>query len=256
MHVAIAQGPAPPNGSPIYRLANHVSACNVAGDVILLDMRADQYIGVAESDGEVLADLVQDWPRTSKRMSSRISESTDAQLLAEQMVTDGLLIRASSDSRRPNTREIEKARVALLPGYQRKVPPIYLHHVMRAVRASLTARLLLRARSFEYVVRRFERRNCAHRDNEAGARNSSIESLRELASIFDRIRPWLYTAKDACLLDSLTLGEFLVGYNFYPAWVFGVSSEPFTAHCWLQHDDVVINDTPEHVLNFTRIMVA
>jgi hypothetical protein len=39
-------------------------------------------------------------------------------------------------------------------------------------------------------------------------------------------------------------------------WVFGVRTWPFQAHCWLQCEDLVLDDQPDRVRAFTPIMAA
>jgi hypothetical protein len=62
--------------------------------------------------------------------------------------------------------------------------------------------------------------------------------------------------KHVCLYDSLALVEFLAHYRLFPQWVFGVMAEPFAAHCWVQQDDRVLNDSVDYVRGFTPIMVV
>jgi hypothetical protein len=80
--------------------------------------------------------------------------------------------------------------------------------------------------------------------------------LAELVGAFLTLRPFFFAAKDACLFDALSLSEFLATYGVFPNWVFGVQSRPFAAHCWLQLDGLVLNDTIEHVERYTPIMVV
>jgi hypothetical protein len=54
----------------------------------------------------------------------------------------------------------------------------------------------------------------------------------------------------------LALLEFLARYEVLPRWVFGVRARPFVAHCWVQYEDIVFNDTVEHVASYTPIMVV
>jgi hypothetical protein len=82
-----------------------------------------------------------------------------------------------------------------------------------------------------------------------------LDRVRELVRLFNRMRPLLFTLRESCLLASVALAEFLAFYNVLPQFVFGVTSKPFSAHCWLQHDGIVINDDPENVLGFTPILV-
>jgi hypothetical protein len=37
--------------------------------------------------------------------------------------------------------------------------------------------------------------------------------------------------------------------------VMGVSGRPFAAHCWVQVGDRVVNDTLDHVILFTPILI-
>jgi hypothetical protein len=50
--------------------------------------------------------------------------------------------------------------------------------------------------------------------------------------------------------------EYLAWYRIFPTWVFGVQTRPFAAHCWLQHENIVLNDTVEHVTRYTPIMTV
>lgn len=61
------------------------------------------------------------------------------------------------------------------------------------------------------------------------------------------------SARDRCLLDSLTLLRWLGDLRSGAALVFGVKLNPFAAHCWVQADDLVLNDRLENVAAFTPI---
>jgi hypothetical protein len=45
-----------------------------------------------------------------------------------------------------------------------------------------------------------------------------------------------------CLLDSLSLLRFLSRRGLSTNIVFGVTPEPFAAHCWVQAGDMVLNE--------------
>jgi Transglutaminase-like superfamily len=80
--------------------------------------------------------------------------------------------------------------------------------------------------------------------------------VRQLVDIFGRLRVFLFSHNEECLHDSLALLEFLARYRIFPGWVFGVRARPFVAHCWVQYEDIVFNDTVEHVAGYTPIMVV
>ncbi len=72
--------------------------------------------------------------------------------------------------------------------------------------------------------------------------------------VFLRMRPWIYTAVDACLLDSLVLRDFLRRSGVHSTLVIGINTKPFAAHAWVQYGSQVLNDDAEHVLQFTPII--
>ena len=75
------------------------------------------------------------------------------------------------------------------------------------------------------------------------------------AGRFARMAPWLPHA-GLCLMRSLQQRLYLTARGHGVAWVFGVRTWPFEAHCWLQAGDVVLDDTPGRVRGFTPILVV
>src|ERR1700723_614237 len=64
----------------------------------------------------------------------------------------------------------------------------------------------------------------------------------------------LYPRPYLCLFDSLALFEMLSLHGDFPTLVFGVTTDPFHAHCWLQDENTVLNDSPSTVRSYTPIM--
>lgn len=56
-----------------------------------------------------------------------------------------------------------------------------------------------------------------------------------------------------CLLDSLSLLRFLSRRGLSARVIFGVTAQPFTAHCWVQVADMVLNDTVTDAGAYTPI---
>ena len=75
-----------------------------------------------------------------------------------------------------------------------------------------------------------------------------------IATAFDRMS-LLLGAYDRCLARSFALARYLTARNVACDLVFGVSMDPFAAHCWVQHDGVILNDHLDHVRTFTPILV-
>lgn len=58
-----------------------------------------------------------------------------------------------------------------------------------------------------------------------------------------------------CLLDSLSIARFLARRHLHANIVFGVTGDPFSAHCWAQFDDVALSDTIGHIRAYSVIRV-
>lgn len=58
-----------------------------------------------------------------------------------------------------------------------------------------------------------------------------------------------------CLADSLALMRWLTAKGDGGTLVFGVKLDPFAAHCWVQCQDVLLNDRPERVERFAPIRI-
>src|SRR5262249_40308716 len=121
------------------------------------------------------------------------------------------------------------------------------------VRASTFAKFALRIWPFQRVIQRVGRRKVVAIGQ---AQALDVERARKLVEAFARYRVFLFSSKNECLHDSLSLIEFLARFGIYPNWVFGVQARPFAAHCWVQHGGIVFNDTVEHVSGYTPIMVV
>jgi hypothetical protein len=134
---------------------------------------------------------------------------------------------------------------------------VRVSHVLQFMRSVLTAIVLLRCRSFSYLVDRASRRKARHRARTLNGLSSMDSDLAcTLLSAFFHIRPFVYAPKGRCLLDSLALLEFLAHHDVYPDWIFGVKVVPFASHSWLQHEHYVLNGTPAHVGAYTPILVV
>lgn len=74
----------------------------------------------------------------------------------------------------------------------------------------------------------------------------------EAARAFWRMAPWL-PIDGECLVRSALLMRFLQRRGLEADWVFGVRLWPFTAHCWVQLDNICLNDDVERLTSYTPI---
>lgn len=78
-----------------------------------------------------------------------------------------------------------------------------------------------------------------------------------LCDVLDRFQAWVPYApvSGKCLLRSFLLLRLLRRQGHDAMWVFGVTTWPFAAHCWLQVEDLVLDDELDRVATYTPIMV-
>ncbi|MDQ0839262.1 lasso peptide biosynthesis B2 protein [Sphingomonas faeni] len=76
--------------------------------------------------------------------------------------------------------------------------------------------------------------------------------VASIVSAFDALRPFV-PRLGRCLPNSLFMRDFLALYGIPSTLIFGVRTHPFEAHCWIEHDGAVLNDTADHVAWFTPI---
>jgi hypothetical protein len=252
---------------PQYALARHVFVCMQGEHVVFLDVRKDRYFALESARTAGLGYLVPGWPvpapfavdvvrhgADSAAPATVLAEHVDGALLSSVvslLLEKGILTIDTGKTAAVTVAEPIRSDLTAeaLDDDSRITAPLFIRFVAAAVRA----RLELKYRTFETVVARVRLRGEAAR---ASSHSVSEQELHRLIGAFAKLRPFFFTAKDACLFDALSLSEFLAGYGVYPHWVFGVQSRPFAAHCWLQLGDRLLNDTIDHVKRYTPIMVV
>lgn len=226
-----------------YILPHHVFVCYEGEHVVFLDVRQDRYFALQRALFCGLEKIVKGWPVTGEPRNLRAG-------LVELLLSKGLLVPADHAGK-------EAAPVSCTAPSQEltaeswdegvNIRPI---HVYRFCDAVLSARLSLRLSRFEKIVRRATE----DRVRRASMTTLDVSRIHELVAIFAWLRPFAFTSKDACLFEALALRSFLARFGAHVKWVFGVQTTPFAAHCWLQHDDYVLNDGVSRVRRYTPIM--
>ncbi|MBU2606416.1 MAG: lasso peptide biosynthesis B2 protein [Alphaproteobacteria bacterium] len=82
----------------------------------------------------------------------------------------------------------------------------------------------------------------------------SKDYVLELTRRFHSFTPYVFTSHEACFFRSLVLLKFLSLMGISANWEFGVRPLPFSAHCWIEHDGIVLNDHLGHVSEYRKIM--
>lgn len=245
---------------PPYWLPRHVFICLCGNHIILLDLKKDRYMALDAAHASPLAKVVGGWPtRIAPTADSAASSSRCATSIVRVMIDRGLLTpdHVLGKDAAPVTvvpPSVTLVQSSSLIGSESEIRlPIRTHHVTRFLLAAVIASARLRWRSLESVVGDVI---CRRIKQAESSDDCNMEAARELVAIFHWLRPFVFTAKNACLFDSLALLNFLSRYGLFPRWVFGVRTAPFAAHCWIQEGDTVFSDTAEHVSLYTPIMIV
>jgi hypothetical protein len=234
-----------------YRLAPHVHACRTGRDIVMLDLKRDRYFGVDPADASELAPLVSHFPTPVQNESSNIVQTPPpSSLLLKELLEAGSILPGVQTPDEARRAELERPEAALIEGYTNVRVHITIVDITRMLAAVAIAGALMKWGSLHRISKYIaSSRRQAHRHT------FDIDKARERIAAFHRLRPFLYTSAEACLFSSLAIQSFLARDKIFPRFVFGVATRPFKAHCWLQRDGVVLNDMPEHVREYTPILV-
>ncbi|MBJ7411236.1 MAG: lasso peptide biosynthesis B2 protein [Phenylobacterium sp.] len=212
-------------------LLPHVHAAVIADDVVLLDVRSDNYFclpGAAEDLARPVVDDGEDG-------------------LAALLVAQGLAQWSPCPMEPPAAAPASMPRTDVL---DQPCSGPSLRDAMALIGAYLDTMLHYRAREFAHLTA-YVRRG---RVGAAEAAGDDAE-LRRLCAVFAQLVPWV-PISGKCLERSFLLLRFLQRRGRDARWVFGVTTWPFAAHCWLQVDEVALDDAAERLVRFTPIMVA
>lgn len=238
-----------------YLLAPHVYACVSGQHVVLMDLERDKYVAVAPAHR--LAAWVLGWPVGSMHASDSSHDAdadAGADALVAQMLAHGMLVSDPHIGKPAVPVSAARPARSLVEFDLDTRPPSGGSLLWRFGASYLQAKLALKLRPIQTIVEGVRDRKA--RRSARAAREVDPVRLRELVSAFTRLRPLFYTLRSACLLDSLTMVRFLDAEGIHPAWVFGVKTEPFDAHCWVQHGETVLNDAPDRVRQYSPILVV
>ena len=216
----------------MWSILPHLPACAAGESLFLLDLRQDRYFRVpARLVGDGLAWL-------------RDGDNPPDGLIA--LLRRGGIWRPGDGDIRDVTEHPATVPVSL-PGVriEREIQRGGAAGVALCVGKTWSA---LRFRSLRSVIDR--------RRSWRGARVwTQTDLAQERIATFERGRR-LLPLKRNCLLDSLSLDAWLSEDGPDRRIVFGVTPEPFHAHCWVQSSRAILNDVYDHVRQYTPILIV
>jgi hypothetical protein len=238
---------------PTYYLRRQAFACFSNGHYVMLDLLADMYLRIEKGPFEAVARCIHLSPplARSAHNSGNHELTVESRVLLSELLARRLL---TEDPGQANDGASESMAIPVqtLAGSEEDMSLVpCLRHIVSFTAASRAAATWLKgpiAQTVSRVTERKSRRACR-------APQFNVDRARSLISIFCRLRPF-YNRQYLCLFDSLALLNFLAKYDIFPTWVFGVQSEPFSAHCWVQHGEFLLNDSVDRVGIYTPLLAV
>lgn len=212
-----------------HRLRDGIRFCISSERAVFLDLPGDRYFCLPSSVDQAF----QRW----------LDGQPEAQTALDSLIELGVLVQADS---LPIVQQ-----QAHLPTPVRDMSNETSTNIFGILWASfeqLLARHRLRRSPFGALVAALE---------EAGA-GSSGEVCRahaKIAAAFAGCRLFIHS-HDNCLSQSLAFHRACRRLRIDGSFVIGVRLDPFSAHCWVQCGDLVLNDSVERVRHYTPIVVA
>ncbi|MGQ3050703.1 MAG: lasso peptide biosynthesis B2 protein [Roseateles sp.] len=234
---------------PEYRLADHVRACLVDGQVILIDLQNDKYIGAGGPLASALSANIADWPAGDQGPIHTQRDGVDRWI--GNLHQQGLLVPASQPA---SVAQVLATPLDSLPLSElAPLPRVPWRRFSRLAYASALTAHWLKRHSLATIARKV--RDLRPVLTAQGHADPTAD-LPQASALYLRMRPLVITSHDKCLHDSLTLLRFLAAERLFPSWVIGVRTRPFAAHSWVQSGNLVLNDTHEYVRAFTPILIV
>ena len=199
---------------------------------LFLDLVGDRYFRLPAALDQAFRKLVTD------------GSSTIAPGLIGSLVDHGVIVRTEAES--PIGGRVIRAATRTF----RELPRASMMGVAQALAGQMRAAAWLRRTPLHAVLARVERskERLAAGDRPTPPR----QMLMRIVSAHDRCDA-LLSAHDRCLAKSVALMQALLRRGYPAELVFGVQDRPFAAHCWVQMDGMVLNDTADHVRTFMPI---
>ena len=228
------------------QLADHVRACRVGNQVILLDLQRSRYIGVGGTQAHAVGNRIAGWPLPELQSPTDPEDGVIAPIL-HRLINDSMLVERTTSPRHQTAVPLA---AASLNAEESNRSPFRFRHLVRLCRVTLIASHWVRKLSLEEIVQRVQALRARRTRNEL----AEEPALRQTVAVYLWLRPFVLTSFDQCLIDSLALLLYLASDGLFPTWVVGVRTQPFGAHSWLQQGATVVNDHHERVRRFEPIL--
>jgi len=224
-----------------YSLREDLSFCRIQDHLIFLDIRRDLYFRVSHAMEQSLLSYMESGVHHEVDVSALVAHNI---LVETSDVTPSMLM---ATIKGPSSSAMEQSK---------PLGKLQLRESLEVFTDVYMARRCLRT----YKLKEVLGMTASYRRVKIAQRPATVspEHLQKLivdaAAAFRRTRLYV-PVETCCLLDSIAMVGFLAKRGTYASIVFGVIGDPFSAHCWVQAEDVVLNDTVGNANAHTPILV-
>lgn len=215
-------------------LAEGISFCRAGGRTIFLDLSRDRYLGLADAADQSFSRL---------QSGRELTQADEWEI--EDLVQSGLLVR-TCDHRLPRACRAPSPQSSLAPAnvpVSARMLTLVLWNIVRT-------EMDMRVRPLASTLRGLRERKTNADFEEA----KSIERVQEIAAAF-KCCSLIKSALDRCLSRSVAIAHTMIDRSIHPDIIMGVRLQPFSAHCWVQHRGILVNDMFDRVRNYVPILL-
>ncbi|MEJ2419876.1 MAG: lasso peptide biosynthesis B2 protein [Exilibacterium sp.] len=244
-----------------YFLAEKAYFCLVEDYIVFLDLERDDYLFLEPSQKRNFFSILDENPPLHNAAQENGQARHEPNELTVSLLQQGLITPHISQGKSPQPITVNTPHKDLLGYYKVDAKPkIKISHLHNYFAAAFKAAAMLRWWSLKRIVDHIECRKTKYRCSNPQPKNldftdaKQLNRLWDLVEIFRILRPLLLSNTNKCLYNALALIEFLSRYEIFPDWVFGVRLGPFSAHCWVQQGEFLLNDSADCTTSFTPIL--
>ncbi|HLZ79582.1 MAG TPA: lasso peptide biosynthesis B2 protein [Sphingomonas sp.] len=216
-------------------LRNGISFCQVGGRTVFLDIVADRYFclsAVAEC--------------SFLRLVENGGSATHEDACLSNLISRDMLVRSSAAFAPRPCGPPPLPEASLL---DRSMPRAGMTGAASALCSLGAARARLRVTGLAPTLSRLAARKAL-----LPCGSGAVEPLLERMMAGFVRASCIATLLDNCLAHSIAVASRMVAGGIRPDVILGVQLGPFAAHCWVQHEDRIINDRFDMVRTFTPIL--
>ncbi|NBB39627.1 lasso peptide biosynthesis B2 protein [Sphingobium yanoikuyae] len=218
-------------------LKPNISFCDVEGQLVFLDTKADRYFGLSRAAERGFRDFLAA-PASPDPASPHMALIGDAQLLEMDAPAAPIACPARTSGRESLLDRLEASN--------------HGSSAAATISASLnilSMRAQLRLRRLSRILARLGTSKNAVRD----WRHAPDEAMAIIAAFAASART--LRSHDQCLPRSLALAHALIRSGLKADLFLAVRLRPFAAHCWVEHDGLIANDRAAHVDSYQPILI-